>query len=50
MNKPKVALTYLKKALQIEVRTLNDNLNIASTHLNILQYLMVSPLASTSLK
>jgi len=34
-NKLKVSLNYLKKALEIEVYTLHDKLNIASTHLNI---------------
>jgi len=32
---PKVALKYLKKALQIEIFTLNDKANVAGTHLNI---------------
>ncbi len=34
-NKLKVSLSYLKKALEIEVYTLHDKMNIASTHLNI---------------
>lgn len=34
-GKLKVSLRYLKKALQIEIYTLNDKTNIAGTHLNI---------------
>ena len=35
ISKPKVSLKYLKKALQVEIITLNDKSNIAGTHLNI---------------
>ncbi len=34
-EKPKVALRYLKKALVIEAATVNDESNLAGTHLNI---------------
>ena len=34
-NKPKVALSYLKKALEIEVYKVEDWTSTASTHLNI---------------
>lgn len=34
-EKPKVALKYLKKALVIEAATVNDESNLAGTHLNI---------------
>lgn len=34
-KKPKVALSYIKRALKIEVTSLNDHAAVGSTHLNI---------------
>ena len=34
-NKPKVALKYLKKSLEIEIFSNHDKISIAGTHLNI---------------
>ena len=34
-SKPKVALKYLKKSLEIEIYSSNDKISIAGTHLNI---------------
>lgn len=34
-NKPNVALRYIEQALNIEMETEHDNINIAGTHLNL---------------
>jgi len=34
-NKPNVALKYLEQALNIEMETEPDNINVAGTHLNL---------------
>ena len=35
IDKPNVALKYLKKALEVEVFSLDDKASVAGTHLNI---------------